>query len=739
MAQGFCLTLTAGETEDEVENEIIDCENKVNSTCICKPGYEPCNGSPDSCCDINECKSSPCGSSTDCKNTPGSYNCTCLEGFQFKNGSQSDCEDIDECQKNASICGPNGSCINLQGKYMCTCKPGFGKSQKDINKICIDIDECKKENNCSSPATCKNTPGSYTCEERVTEDQECYSAVRSHDNCSEIQTLQCNFTTQLRNLCNSSMSAQSSKDVEKQLTAWLNLLDKLVGLIMEGNKTEKHRLATMLMEVAESWLRSRAQSKQLPKEPIRAKSSEGTELAMEFRTARSQSSAFLVQNQTQMDLNWQAAGDKGEAFSLINLLTYQGLEEVLAEAYVESEEWKQIGKASKWAYQPGKPTYQVLSKVTAAFVDRNHTVNLNIPVSLVFSIMEKKDKHDQKFLCAFWKPNDGSGNWSTEGCSLEEKNATHAHCQCNHLTSFAVLMAFYELNDWTLDVITKLGLVVSLVCLFLAILTFLFCRTIRGIRTTIHLNLCLALFAAHVIFLMGVERSENKTACAVVAGLLHYFFLSVFCWMLLEGVELYLMVVQVFKTHSLNHWHIFLVGYGLPAVVVCITAAVNKEGYGTESYCWLSFANGFLWSFLAPVCIIITFNAVVFVVTVWRLTEKFADINPDISKLKKQRVLTITAIAQLCILGLTWTCGLFQFSSQTIVISYIFTILNTLQGVFIFLLHCLLKKQVRDDYYHMFCHRRHRKGQSSDKYSEFTSSSASNTLRAHKSTQESGI
>lgn len=53
--------------------------------------------------------------------------------------------------------------------------------------------------------------------------------------------------------------------------------------------------------------------------------------------------------------------------------------------------------------------------------------------------------------------------------------------------------------------------------------------------------------------------------------------------MFLEGVELYLMVVQVFKTHSLNHWHIFLVGYGLPAFVVGITAAVNLGGYGTES------------------------------------------------------------------------------------------------------------------------------------------------------------
>lgn len=40
------------------------------------------------------------------------------------------------------------------------------------------------------------------------------------------------------------------------------------------------------------------------------------ELAMEFRTARSQSSALLVLSETQMDLNWQAAGDKEEGKEL---------------------------------------------------------------------------------------------------------------------------------------------------------------------------------------------------------------------------------------------------------------------------------------------------------------------------------------------------------------------------------------------------------------------------------------
>lgn len=34
----------------------------------------------------------------------------------------------------------------------------------------------------------------------------------------------------------------------------------------------------------------------------------------------------------------------------------------------------------------------------------------------------------------------GGGAWSSKGCELVFRNSTHISCQCNHMTSFAVLM-----------------------------------------------------------------------------------------------------------------------------------------------------------------------------------------------------------------------------------------------------------------------------------------------------------
>lgn len=59
-----------------------------------------------------------------------------------------------------------------------------------------------------------------------------------------------------------------------------------------------------------------------------------------------------------------------------------------------------------------------------------------------------------------------------------------------------------------------------------------------------------------------------------------------------------------------------------------------------------------------------------------------------------RRVLTITAIAQLLVLGCTWGFGLFLFNPHSTWLSYIFTLLNCLQGVFLYVTLCLLNKKV---------------------------------------------
>ncbi|XP_065432216.1 adhesion G protein-coupled receptor E5 isoform X4 [Chrysemys picta bellii] len=740
-----------------------------NYSCSCINGYEPSSGeanftsaSENTCQDMDECLELAgvnCGPHTNCTNMAGSYYCTCSDGYEASSGkanfthtSESTCQDIDECQQNATICEPHGNCINMPGSYMCKCSWGFGKSHKDTSKICTDIDECKKTPDiCSPNATCVNTPGSYWCECRagyvpsnrnttLCQELTC-PPLLDDDNSAGTKNLLGSFQAQVGRLCKNvleELKQMNSQNAKEKLQGFLDILEKQINLVGQQSESEsverRHRIATELMATVEKQLRTLALT--LRDSTISIASTNGTELGLAVRQAgnQSQETVTLQQSKTQMELNWaRAPGQENEGFTLAGLLTYQGMSPILEGAgQVEAPEWYEIGQTRKQAQEPGRPSYRVLSPVVSAFISDPNPQALDLSVSIRFSHPVPENKPNLRLLCAYWEPD--SRRWATGGCTLQNLTTNSTRCQCNHLTSFAVLMAFYELEDWTLDVITKVGLVISLLCLLLSIVTFLFCRALKGPRTTIHLHLCLALFIAYTVFLTGTSSTGNRVVCGMVAGLLHYFFLAAFCWMCLEGAELYLLVVQVFTPHGLRRRYMFLLGYGVPALIVGISAATYSEGYGTARHCWLSLEKQFIWSFLAPVCIIIAVNAVIFVVTVWKLSLKFADINPDMSQLKKLRVLTITAIAQLCILGTTWIFGLFQFNQRTLVVSYIFTILNSLQGLFIFLLHCLLKKQVRDEYRRwLSCGGLKRPA----KYSDFSTSTA--TRQGLQPSEESGL
>lgn len=56
-----------------------------------------------------------------------------------------------------------------------------------------------------------------------------------------------------------------------------------------------------------------------------------------------------------------------------------------------------------------------------------------------------------------------------------------------------------------------------------------------------------------------------------MAVLLHFFFLSAFAWMLVEGLHLYSMVVKVFGSEGSKHFYYYGIGWGTSAQQTLIT------------------------------------------------------------------------------------------------------------------------------------------------------------------------
>ncbi|XP_064576375.1 adhesion G protein-coupled receptor L2 isoform X21 [Zonotrichia leucophrys gambelii] len=356
-------------------------------------------------------------------------------------------------------------------------------------------------------------------------------------------------------------------------------------------------------------------------------------------------------------------------------------------------------------------TIAVNSHVIAASINKESSrVYLTDPVHFTLEHIDPDNYFNAN--CSFWNYSERTmmGYWSTQGCKLVDTNKTHTTCACSHLTNFAILMARREIvykdgvHELLLTVITWVGIVISLVCLAICIFTFCFFRGLQSDRNTIHKNLCINLFIAEFIFLIGIDKTEYKIACPVFAGLLHFFFLAAFAWMCLEGVQLYLMLVEVFESEYSRKKYYYVAGYLFPATVVGVSAAIDYKSYGTEKACWLHVDNYFIWSFIGPVTFIILLNLIFLVITLCKMVKHSNTLKPDSSRLENIKSWVLGAFALLCLLGLTWSFGLLFINEGTVVMTYLFTVFNAFQGMFIFIFHCALQKKVRKEYGKCFRH-----------------------------------
>ncbi|XP_072925035.1 adhesion G protein-coupled receptor E5-like isoform X2 [Hemitrygon akajei] len=464
-----------------------------------------------------------------------------------------------------------------------------------------------------------------------------------------------------------------------------------INQITEDNKWEKMEegqrtdAASLLMYSLESSIEMAVVNMDMEKYNLTMDSLGLQVKILRNKVTRVNGTVTLLAKQNQMEFHWETKESKyNYEFAAVSFVVCTKMGALLNVKELEMENKKF-----------GKEHLELNSNLLMAIMTTSNQRLDNV----TFIIKNKEvDDVDDYTVCVFLRKSQGRVFWSTTGCEKMSSNHSHTLCNCRHLSNFAVLVALYKVEGPALTIITYIGLMISLVALLTAIITFIMCRAIQSSRTTIHTHLCLCLFLAELLFLIGISKTENKGVCAAIAGVLHYLFLASFMWMLLEGFQLYLMVIKVFQAQSLHGKYTYPIAYGTPALIVILSAAVYPEGYGTREHCWLTMEKGFRWSFVAPMCIIFLVNLIFLIVTIWKLIQKFHSLSPDLTVLQKVRVFVITAIAQLVFLGSAWIFGVFHFQRRTIALAYIFTILNSFQGTFIFILHCVINKQVRSEY-----------------------------------------
>uniref|UniRef100_A0A7M5V0Y8 Uncharacterized protein n=3 Tax=Clytia hemisphaerica TaxID=252671 RepID=A0A7M5V0Y8_9CNID len=370
------------------------------------------------------------------------------------------------------------------------------------------------------------------------------------------------------------------------------------------------------------------------------------------------------------------------------------------------------GKQIK-ALDAGQPIVSPLSsQILAVTIGKDKLENLSIPILLKFEKIHQPviGTEENSFFnntCTFWEVQQ-VGLWSSRGCWKINETETQISCECNHLTNFAILLDVTgkQSNPLELRIMTWIGCGISLAGLFLTLLSYtIFKKLHKKLPPKILISLALSLFILLIVFLVGAERGSvvtSKLGCQIVAGILHYFMLTTFLWMLIEAINLYRNFVKIFRSGGDGKFfkNSSRIAWGIPLLIVVINGAVEPDNLGNDQFCVI-LGNSFYFALLLPVALILFINFIVLIMVLRSLSKNQGS---KITSTQKQSLATQTRITLACatLLGLTWLFALLAVGDLSYTFQLLFTIFNSLQGFFIFVFYTLLNTDVQKEWKRLF-------------------------------------
>ncbi|XP_033643415.1 adhesion G-protein coupled receptor D1-like [Asterias rubens] len=251
-------------------------------------------------------------------------------------------------------------------------------------------------------------------------------------------------------------------------------------------------------------------------------------------------------------------------------------------------------------------------------------------------------------------------------------------------------------SESILDVLNLIGCIMSIVALIVALVCFIVFRhsSLDTERILIHMNLMGSLLIAMTLFLISLLLTSYLIPCKIIAMVLHYLYLVVFSWMLVEGIHLYRLIVTVYGSEKQMAKFYCLLGWGSPLLIVGISSSATQlKGYGVPNLaCWLSAEDGFIWAFVAPVCVIMLVNFLVLCMVIKTTVTALNVCKVD--NMTKVKTGLRSSLVLLPLLGISWGVGL--VAHLHVAFQYTFVLMNSFQGVWLVTVCCVMNGEVRN-------------------------------------------
>ena len=258
------------------------------------------------------------------------------------------------------------------------------------------------------------------------------------------------------------------------------------------------------------------------------------------------------------------------------------------------------------------------------------------------------------------------------------------------------------LNTTYMDFSTSSALGITTIILSSISLLGLICRLIlqplwqqyKSFPGRMQFNLVLALAFAMSLLLLSSLANDMYRVCFILGVLKYFAFLSSFVWMTcVAGDTCWALRSRVCRrlVEGASLLRYLLIGWLLPLVLSISLLSIDLSKSDTPfapqfggRICWITQKLPLILFFFVPFFICVTLNSVFFLLTVGLLKTSSME-SKALRKSKDTQHLWKVYLKLFSIMGLAWVIGFVAIWVDSVVVWFLFVILNASQGIFIFI------------------------------------------------------
>ncbi|KAJ6641176.1 Diuretic hormone receptor, partial [Pseudolycoriella hygida] len=336
---------------------------------------------------------------------------------------------------------------------------------------------------------------------------------------------------------------------------------------------------------------------------------------------------------------------------------------------------------------------------------------------------------------------------ATRYCTINSTWDNSNYDKCLHIANDTELHDFVPSIELP-TIIYGFGYILSLSSLTLALIVFLHLKELRCLRNAIHANLFLTYILSGLLWILmlslQITVKPGLTGCIVLVILFHYFSLTNFFWMLVEGtlriaekayprrlapvrlkkiriksltylksnvsgLYLYMLVVETFSSDKLKFKMYAVLGWVCPAIIIMIWAIVKSVietplgiydlGLDPMSEhqleCTWMHESQIDWIYQGPVSACLVINSIFLLRIMWVLIIKLRSNNNV--ETRQYRKATKALLVLIPLLGITYLVVMAGPAEG--LGKYIFAVIRALlistQGFSISVFYCFLNSEVK--------------------------------------------